>query len=591
MNRGCCNLPRRSWTAFLAIGVVPLFIAFCLGSSSSLADEPSSGPQQPTSTQATTQPESDTASKKSESATSQPGSQASPQEQKKPSAEAEKPKTDETGKKAIPEELTNEQCMECHNSSILKLSKSELEEQVVIEDKPIPPNPRAPFIFGELNLAVKSKRYNEGVHADTACVECHKDITDTPHQQRVKRVVCAECHQESVTSAEAGAHRTKVEPGKPPIPGCTGCHDVHYGKGADENAKEFKGKMCVDCHNAYGMSTEKGHKNLYEFDMHIRKLECATCHLKKKGGVHEMPRVKDQVARCESCHIRDTMLSKETKSKDVVQYVRQTTFTNADALKKFGYMVGAHRIPALDIIVILSVLAPLGLPVAHGGLRILTRRKHPIHLPEEKILLHPLTERIWHWLQAVCVVALIITGAMLHWPEKFPGWFDWAVTLHNWFGALMIGTFFLWLIYNLGTGRISHYFPKKGEIPRGMIVQARFYLVGIFKHEPHPYPPTENNKFNPLQKLTYMQKQLVLVPILLISGVVYMYPDFFKGFIDAIGGLQVVAIAHLLIATIFAAFLVAHIYLATTGETVGENFKTMISGYGIKSEHEGHTKV
>jgi thiosulfate reductase cytochrome b subunit len=284
-------------------------------------------------------------------------------------------------------------------------------------------------------------------------------------------------------------------------------------------------------------------------------------------------------------------LSKETKPGEVVRYIRQTTFTNADALNKFGYIVGAHRIPALDIIVILTVLAPLGLPIAHGGLRLLTRRKHPIHLPEEKILLHPLTERIWHWLQAVCVVALIITGAMLHWPEKFPGWFDWAVTLHNWFGALMIGSFFLWLAYNLGTGRISHYFPKKGEMPRGMIIQARFYLVGIFKHDPHPYPPTEDNKFNPLQKITYMQKQLVLVPILLISGIVYMYPDFFKVFIDAIGGLKVVAIAHLLLAAIFASFLVAHIYLATTGETVGENFKTMISGYGIKSEHGGHTHV
>ena len=481
--------------------------------------------------------------------------------------------------------------MECHNSSILKLSKQELEDQVVLGDKPLPPSPKAPFIFGELNLAIRARQYNEGVHADTSCVTCHKDIAETPHQQRVKPVLCKECHEESVAAAEAGAHRTKIEPNKAPAPGCIGCHNVHYGKGADEFAKDFRGKNCIDCHKAYGMATEKGHRNIYEFDMHLKKLECLACHQGEKRGVHDIRPVKERVARCQSCHTQDSILSKEKKPGELVRYVQHTGFINADAMKKFGYIVGANRIPALDTVIIMIVLAPLGLPVAHGGLRILTRRKEPIHLPEEKILLHPLTERIWHWFQAVCVVMLIVTGAMLHWPEIFPGWFDWAVTLHNWFGVLMIVSFFMWLIYNLGTRRMSHYFPRRGEIPGGMLVQARFYAFGIFKHEPHPFPPTEDNKFNPLQKFTYLQKQLVLVPILLISGILYMYPDFFKGFLDAIGGLKVLAVFHLLLAAIFASFLVAHIYLATTGDTVGENFKAMIYGYGIKSEHEEHTKV
>ena len=183
---------------------------------------------------------------------------------------------------------------------------------------------------------------------------------------------------------------------------------------------------------------------------------------------------------------------------------------------------------------------------------------------------------------------LIITGILLHWPEHFGGWFQWAVTVHNWFGAALVVAFLVWLVYNLATGRIRHYIPRKGEIPEGLITQARFYGYGIFKHEPHPYAPTEDNKFNPLQKIAYLKFQVLLMPILLITGILYMYPESFKGIINAFGGMAVLGTVHLILAALFAAFLVAHLYLATTGETILENFKAIIFGYGIKSDHEEH---
>ncbi len=60
------------------------------------------------------------------------------------------------------------------------------------------------------------------------------------------------------------------------------------------------------------------------------------------------------------------------------------------------------------------------------------------------------------------------------------------------------------------------------------------------------------------------------------------------GIINAFGGMAVLGTVHLILAALFAAFLVAHLYLATTGETVFENFKAIILGYGIKSDHEEH---
>ena len=508
-----------------------------------------------------------------------------PAPEKEPTAQSETPKAGESPKAAEPEELTNQACMECHNPDILKMSREELLDQVVVEGSPLPPSPKPPFIFGEMNLAIKARQYSDGVHADTTCVSCHKDVSEVPHQQRVKKVDCKECHEESVESADAGVHGKKLSQ---KAPDCIGCHNAHYGQAASDYSKEFKRAVCIDCHNTSGRKIEQGHRNLYEFQEHVAKLDCIICHQGQKAGVHYILPVKVKVAGCESCHTKFTMLSKEKEPAGLLEYIQKTGYINTDTIRKFGYVIGANRIPALDVIIILTVIAPLGLPIAHGGLRYLTRRKGPIHLPEGRILLHPLVERIWHWFQALCIVMLIFTGIILHWPEKFPGCFNWAVSIHNWFGWGMVVSFVVWLTYNLKTGRISHYIPRKGDIPGRMIVQGRFYLLGIFTHDPHPYPPTEDNKFNPLQKVVYLGKQATLVPILLISGLMYMYPDLFKGLIDVIGGMRVLATVHILLGTIFASFLVAHIYLATTGETVGENFKAMIFGYGIKSEHEEH---
>ena len=77
-----------------------------------------------------------------------------------------------------------------------------------------------------------------------------------------------------------------------------------------------------------------------------------------------------------------------------------------------------------------------------------------------------------------------------------------------------------------------------------MIVQARFYAYDIFKNRPHPYAPSEDNKFNPLQKATYFNFMFFMMPLLLISGILYMYPSHFSSFIAFLGGLKVVALFH-----------------------------------------------
>ncbi len=478
-------------------------------------------------------------------------------------------------------EMTNASCLECHNADILTLSPEDLAGQVEVDASALP-KVRPLFVTGELNLAINEKRFAEGVHADITCIGCHKGISEVPHKQRLAPVDCRECHDDAVESVKKSAHGVGAK-----AVGCVGCHDVHYGKGKDSYEAKFQRQACVDCHKAYGRDLVKGHTRLYEAKLHLG-LDCMLCHAGKEPGVHNIPAAKTKSAGCESCHSKNTILA-TTKTPGGGNFL-SPEMLNADVAKKYGYVVGANRIPLLDTIIVLAFFAPFALPLFHGGLRFITRRKEPVELPEEKILLHPFTERLWHWVQAFAIVMLIITGVIIHWSEHFPGMFAWAVRWHNIFGWVAVIAFIVWLLYNLLTMRIKHYIPSKEDLTKGVFKQAKFYSYGIFKHEPHPYAPSEDNKFNPLQKLSYLQFQGFLLPILLISGLLYMYPQYFKGVINAIGGMQVLAIVHIILGGLFAAFLVAHIYLATTGETIGENFKAIITGRGLASHHEEHGK-
>ena len=61
----------------------------------------------------------------------------------------------------------------------------------------------------------------------------------------------------------------------------------------------------------------------------------------------------------------------------------------------------------------------------------------------QKIYIHPLPVRIWHWTNALGFVLLIATGLQLRYMDLAQIIsFRWAVTLHNWIGFVLIANFF-----------------------------------------------------------------------------------------------------------------------------------------------------
>jgi thiosulfate reductase cytochrome b subunit len=186
-------------------------------------------------------------------------------------------------------------------------------------------------------------------------------------------------------------------------------------------------------------------------------------------------------------------------------------------------------------------------------------------------------ERFWHWMQAALVIFLALTGFEIHGSLHFFG-FQEAVRYHSVAAIALLVLIAFAIFWHLTTGEWRQYLPTLENLR----AQATYYMVGIFHNAPHPTHKTALSKLNPLQRLTYLGLKLLLIPIIVTSGLLYMfyrYPQS-RG-IDALNvrGLEAIAVLHTAGAFLLVAFVVAHVYLITTGSTVLSNLKAMITGW------------
>jgi thiosulfate reductase cytochrome b subunit len=186
-------------------------------------------------------------------------------------------------------------------------------------------------------------------------------------------------------------------------------------------------------------------------------------------------------------------------------------------------------------------------------------------------------ERFWHWAQAALILFLTLTGFEIHGSVSFFG-FDQAVRYHSAAAIALLVLMAFAIFWHLTTGEWRQYIPS----PTNLRAQAEYYLFGIFRDAPHPTRKTVLNKLNPLQKLVYAGLKVVLIPLMVGTGLLYMfyrYPQRYEVVTLNVGGLERIAILHTLGAFLVVSFVIAHVYLITTGQTVTSNLKAMITGY------------
>lgn len=193
-------------------------------------------------------------------------------------------------------------------------------------------------------------------------------------------------------------------------------------------------------------------------------------------------------------------------------------------------------------------------------------------------------ERFWHWTQSFLIMFLALTGFEIHSSYSLLG-FDIAVDLHNKAAWAFIVLIIFAIFWHITTGEWKQYLPTT----RNLRAQLEYYITGIFRNAPHPTKKTVLSKLNPLQRLVYLGLKILIIPVMVASGLFYMfyrYPQ--SGIIKSanIESLEIIALLHTLGAFLLIAFLVVHVYLITTGHTVTSNLKAMITGWE-ELEEEG----
>jgi thiosulfate reductase cytochrome b subunit len=416
---------------------------------------------------------------------------------------------------------------------------------------------------------------------------------DVPHEiDHDATPTCTDCHgfAEIEKEVEVSVHSGgEVEGFR-----CEYCHDPHAPPDPDvdldvrQHVDRTNG-ICLGCHgepdryravagpDAAPPDLWDSHAWLPRTARHKRIVLCICCHTPlDHEGIHEILGKERAQRRCESCHYGNSPVATKFEGNPN----RATWITHA---VPFGdaYVKGAmqHRVVdgVLLAVTALAVLAAL----LHGLLRGLTglrRRKDAYAVHAEPI--YDRSIRVWHGVNALLFLVLLVTGYRIHFGGREDPLisFETAFHTHNLVGAALVLWFVGYLVMLAATGNGKSYWKGPPAWIRGAIIQARYYLIGVFRGEDHPFHPTRERRFNPLQQATYLKVMLLFFPILVITGVLLLFPEFLP---DELLGHKtgwLVATIHYLAGFVLTLFLVVHLYLATMGDRVSYLFRGMIDG-------------
>jgi thiosulfate reductase cytochrome b subunit len=208
---------------------------------------------------------------------------------------------------------------------------------------------------------------------------------------------------------------------------------------------------------------------------------------------------------------------------------------------------------------------------------------------KKMVYLQPIPIRIWHWVNAFGIIALIVSGAQIRFPEVITilGSYRSAIWIHNIAGLVVAVFFAFWLVYyKMVRNTLDQiYIPNADDLQHGILRQLLYYCFWYFVGRPSPFHATPEVKFNPMQKAAYLVVMFVLVPLVVLSGILLMNVTPLRVLILMSGGIKIIDMVHFVMACSLFAFLFTHVYLSTLGTTFFAYFKPMIFGWEEVEDH------
>ncbi|HXP96551.1 MAG TPA: cytochrome b/b6 domain-containing protein [Telmatospirillum sp.] len=480
----------------------------------------------------------------------------------------------------------NTDCLACHSEQGVKA----------------PPRPDLDLIkLG--GLTVSAEALAQSVHAAQACTTCHGDaMVQYPHPENGRQQAknCVECHPRSAKYTLAAFQDSRHYVRHQESFTCNACHNPHSmtlaaNRASPREVAEQDNAACLGCHQnavrfaAFAAKREMPdlalhHRWLPNADLHWKAVRCIDCHAEatEAGYSHQFVRIVKATRDCSSCHSVESSLRSRLYRKALAEpSVSPGGFLN-DFILQRAYVVGATRNLWLDQ-AILAVGALLLLSLAtHAFFRIVGSSHAKTAQAGHRVYLFAAWIRLWHWINVLLMSALAMSGLAVHFaPARF-AYFDVAHRVHVISGIGLCVAFAGFLVGNVVTGNWRQYLPERTGLAARIVSQGRFYLWGIFRGADHPFPTTPEHKFNPMQQIIYAVMMFAVMPLLVISGLLLLFPEWAPDRALGIDGLGPVAIIHFLLASSVILFAIAHLYLGTTGRKVTTHLTAMVTGW-----HEG----
>jgi thiosulfate reductase cytochrome b subunit len=208
-------------------------------------------------------------------------------------------------------------------------------------------------------------------------------------------------------------------------------------------------------------------------------------------------------------------------------------------------------------------------------------------IAKNNIYFYPVWLRVWHGINALGIIVLIVTGINMQYSDPKFGIvnFELAVNLHNLAGILVTFNYLIYFFGNILTNNKKFYRLKRKGLFRRLQLQIEYYTSGLFKHQQPPFPLTEKRKFNPMQKVSYLTVMYLFVPGLIITGLALLFPETIIENVYTVSGIFLTAILHASLGFLVSIFLIVHLYVASIGKHPLNNFKSIINGYHDISGH------
>jgi thiosulfate reductase cytochrome b subunit len=202
--------------------------------------------------------------------------------------------------------------------------------------------------------------------------------------------------------------------------------------------------------------------------------------------------------------------------------------------------------------------------------------------------LYPKWIRAWHVINAAMFLILIVTGLSMQYTGKqnaaYVVGFAKAVKWHNFAAMVLVLNYIIFVTGNLLTNNGRYYRIGKKDFLLNLTKQYKYYSRGMFKGEKTPFPVTEERKFNPLQKLTYVLAMYLAVPLLIISGIGLLLPEITITTFFGISGLILTDILHITMGFFLSIFMIIHVYTCTLGSKPLSLFRGIITGYHVSED-------